>query len=134
MLLRHDQPKVKTVTMINTHKGAKVRYGGVEMKVVAARGFDSLTLQSKTGEYFDAPLADLEQEASRNADAGKVERFAAERLRTIFSFVSDPIPILASRKLRQFSLFLLSGNPKERAIALIRKGVASQIKKYGGRG
>lgn len=64
MLLRHDQPKVKTVTMINTHKGAKVRYGGVEMKVVAARGFDSLTLQSKTGEYFDAPLADLEQEAS----------------------------------------------------------------------
>lgn len=73
-------------------------------------------------------------EPSRNADAGKVERFAAERLRTIFSFVSDPIPILASRKLRQFSLFLLSGNPKERAIALIRKGVASQIKKYGGRG
>lgn len=71
---------------------------------------------------------------SRNADAGKVERFAAERLRTIFSFVSDPIPILASRKLRQFSLFLLSGNPKERATALIRKGVAAQIKKYGGRG
>jgi three-Cys-motif partner protein len=70
---------------------------------------------------------------SRNADPNKVERFAAERLRTIFSFVSDPIPILASRKLRQFSLFLLSGNPNDRAIALIKKGVAAQVKKYGGR-
>lgn len=70
---------------------------------------------------------------SRNADPDKVERFAAERLRTIFSFVSDPIPILARRKLRQFSLFLLSGNPNERAIALIKKGVAAQIKKYRGR-
>lgn len=71
---------------------------------------------------------------SRNADHNKVERFAAERLRTIFSFVSDPIPILASRKLRQFSLFLLSGNPNERAIALIKKGVAAQVKKYGRHG
>lgn len=70
---------------------------------------------------------------SRNADPNKVERFAAERLRTAFSFVSDPIPILTSRKLRQFSLFLLSGNPTERAIALIKKGVAAQIKKYGAR-
>lgn len=70
---------------------------------------------------------------SRIADPDKVERFAAERLKTIFSFVSDPIPILASHKLRQFSLFLLSGNPNEKAIALIKKGVAAQVKKYGGR-
>lgn len=57
------------MTMINTQKGAKVRFGGVEMKVVSARGFDSLTLQSSTGEYFDAPLADLEKEASGNSTA-----------------------------------------------------------------
>lgn len=70
---------------------------------------------------------------SRNADPDKVEKFAAERLRSIFSFVSQPIPILTRRKLRQFSLFLLSGNSNERAIALIKKGVSAQIRKYGGR-
>lgn len=79
---------------------------------------------------FDFPLA---TGPSRNADPGKVEKFAAERLRSIFSFVSEPIPILTRRKLRQFSLFLLSGNSNERAIGLIKKGVAAQIKKYGGR-
>lgn len=68
---------------------------------------------------------------NRVADPDRVERFAAERLRTIFSFVSEPIPILTRHKLRQFSLFLLSGNSNARAIALIEKGVAAQIKKYG---
>ena len=52
------------MTMINTRKGAKVHYGGEEMKVISAKGFDSLTLQSSTGEYFDAPLSDLEREAN----------------------------------------------------------------------
>jgi len=70
---------------------------------------------------------------SRIADPNKVERFAAERLRTIFNFVSEPIPILTRHKLRQFSLFLLSGNSNSKAITLIKKGVAAQIKKYGGR-
>lgn len=81
---------------------------------------------------------DLFQAASQSgptrvADAESVEHFAAERLSTIFSFVSPPIPILTHRKLRQFSLFLLSGNPDPKAIALIRKGVAAQVKKYAGR-
>lgn len=70
---------------------------------------------------------------SRVANPDMVERFAAERLRTIFSFVSEPIPILTRRRLRQFSLFLLSGNPSGRAIALIERGVTAQIKKYGRR-
>lgn len=80
-------------------------------------------------------LFDFEPAAttSRNADPDRVERFAADRLRSIFSFVSEPIPILARHKLRQFSLFLLSGNPNERATTLIKKGVAAQIKKYGRR-
>ncbi len=58
-----DQPLVISMTMINIQKGAKVRFGGVDMKVVGANGFDSLTLQSSTGEYFDAPVSDLEREA-----------------------------------------------------------------------
>jgi three-Cys-motif partner protein len=84
------------------------------------------------------PPSDLFQAASRAAptrvaDAASVERFAGERLQTIFSFVSDPIPIWTHRKLQQFSLFLLSGNPDKRAIALIKRGVAAQVKKYAGR-
>ncbi|MFS0850072.1 three-Cys-motif partner protein TcmP [Novosphingobium panipatense] len=68
---------------------------------------------------------------ARSADPDKVERFAAGRLKTIFKFVSEPIPILTRHKLRQFSLFLLSGNPQPKAISLITKGVTAQIKKYG---
>ncbi len=89
--------------------------------------------------FYEArpPSADLFDFAeagvpSRNADANKVERYAASRLATIFKFVSEPIPILTRRRLRQFALFLLSGNPSETAIRLIKKGVAAQVKKYGG--
>jgi putative transposase len=52
------------MTMIDTRKGAFVRYGGAKMKVVTAASFESLTVQSPTGEYFDASLADLEAEAA----------------------------------------------------------------------
>lgn len=91
------------------------------------RFYEHLPTPTNLFEFADAARP------SRIADPDKVERFAAERLRTIFSFVSEPIPILARHKLRQFSLFLLSGNPNARAIALIEKGVAAQIRKYGGR-
>lgn len=79
-------------------------------------------------DLFDQPLG-----PNRAADPDKVERFAAERLRSIFTFVSDPIPILTRRRLRQFSLFCMSGNPARAATDLIRKGVTAQIRKYGGR-
>lgn len=92
------------------------------------RFYDHRPAPTNLFDYVDPAAPD------RNADPDKVERFAAERLRSLFSYVSDPIPILARHKLRQFSLFLLSGNPNARAIALIKKGVSAQIKKYGGRG
>lgn len=91
--------------------------------------------------FYEAPQeapADLFQAANRVgprrvANAESVEQFAAERLRTVFSFVSEPIQLLTRRKLPQFSLFLLSGNKNPRAISLIEKGVAAQVKKYRGR-
>jgi three-Cys-motif partner protein len=70
---------------------------------------------------------------NRVADPSKVELFAAQRLQTIFGFVSPPIPILTRHRLRQFSLFLLSGNPNPKAISLIKRGVAAQLKKYSRR-
>lgn len=68
----------------------------------------------------------------RVADPGKVESFARRRLESIFTFVSEPIPLLARRGLHQFSLFLATGNESTHAIELIKRGVAAQVKKYGG--
>lgn len=68
----------------------------------------------------------------RDADPNKVEDYARRRLQSIFTFVSEPIPLLARRGLRQFSLFLATGNDSRQAIELIKRGVAAQVKKYGG--
>jgi three-Cys-motif partner protein len=67
----------------------------------------------------------------RIADPDKVEAYARGRLQSIFTFVSEPIPLLARRGLRQFSLFLATGNNSPQAIDLIKRGVAAQVKKYG---
>lgn len=67
----------------------------------------------------------------RIADPDKVEAYARRRLQSIFTFVSEPIPLLARRGLRQFSLFLATGNGSQPAIDLIKRGVAAQVKKYG---
>lgn len=67
----------------------------------------------------------------RIADPDKVEAYARRRLQSIFTFVSEPIPLLARRGLRQFSLFLATGNNSPQAIDLIKRGVAAQVKKYG---
>lgn len=77
-------------------------------------------------------LFDLaEPSRHRVADPDRVEMYARRRLQSIFTFVSEPIPLLARHGLRQFSLFLASGNPRPQAIDLIRRGVAAQVKKYG---
>ena len=77
-------------------------------------------------------LFDHEHRAiERHANPDKIEAYAQRRLQTIFSFVSEPIPLLTKRGLRQFSLFLATGNSSPQAIELIKKGVAAQVKKYG---
>jgi len=69
--------------------------------------------------------------SERIADPDKVEAYARRRLQSIFAFVSEPIPLLTRRGLRQFSLFLATGNNSPQAIDLIKRGVAAQVKKYG---
>jgi three-Cys-motif partner protein len=77
-------------------------------------------------------LFDFQSESrKRVADPDKVEAYARRRLQSIFTFVSEPIPLLARRGLRQFSLFLATGNNSPQAIDLIEQGVAAQVKKYG---
>lgn len=77
-------------------------------------------------------LFDMERHSrDRDADPDKVEAYARRRLLSIFTFVSEPIPLLTRRGLRQFSLFLASGNKSPLAIDLIKRGVDAQLKKYG---
>jgi putative transposase len=85
------------MTMINTQKGAKVRYGGQEMKVVSAKGFGSLTLQSSTGEYFDAPVSDLEREANGCPKANVI--YDAKRQTKVPAYVAALGPLLERERL-----------------------------------
>lgn len=73
----------------------------------------------------------VDKSRERIADPDKVELYARKRLQSIFTFVSEPIPLLALRGLRAFSLFLATGNSSPQAVNLIKRGVAAQVKKYG---
>lgn len=57
---------------IGTKKGDQVQYGGVEMRVVSARDMNTLVLVSPEGEYFDAPIVEIEAEASGTVRKGMV--------------------------------------------------------------
>lgn len=71
--------------------------------------------------------------ATRQFDRGQIERYARERLGTIFRYVSDPLPLLNDSGRQLFSLFCLSNSASDAAIGLIKKGVAWVLKKHGGR-
>lgn len=68
----------------------------------------------------------------RDADPRKIEAYAKARLETIFTYVSDPLPLLAERRnLQKFSLFCASGSTSDDAISLIKRGVKHVLVKYG---
>lgn len=66
----------------------------------------------------------------RAMEAREVEAYFQTRLRTIFPFVSDPVPLVTTRRLQSFSLFCACANPSPVAQQLIRKGVDHVIRKY----
>jgi three-Cys-motif partner protein len=63
----------------------------------------------------------------------QIERYAQDRLKTIFGYVSEPLPLLNDRDSKIFSLFCLSNSSSPRALDLIRNGVNSVLKKFAGR-
>jgi three-Cys-motif partner protein len=71
--------------------------------------------------------------ASKTFTVHQIERYAQDRLKTIFGFVSSPLPLLNDRDSKIFSLFCLSNSSSAAALSLIKKGVNSVLKKYGGR-
>jgi three-Cys-motif partner protein len=71
--------------------------------------------------------------ASKTFTVDQVERYAQSRLRTIFGFVSDPLPLLNDRESKIFSLFCLSNSSSQKALNLIKNGVIWVLKNYSGR-
>ena len=60
-----------------------------------------------------------------------IEGYAHKRLRTIFRYVSKPLPLFNNRESKIFSLFCLTNTPSDKALGLITKGVNSVLKKFG---
>ena len=71
--------------------------------------------------------------ATKTFTVDEIERYARDRLKTVFGYVSDPLPLLNDRDSKIFSLFCLSNSPSQKALGLIRNGVKSVLKKFAGR-
>lgn len=74
-------------------------------------------------------LFDLQPTSSkyRSASPEEISEFARQTLKSIFTYVSQPLPLIVNNN-RFFELYCLSNN--KRAINLITKGVNHVIKKY----
>jgi len=79
------------------------------------------------GDLFDM----ITSRSDRDVGVHQIERYAQERLGTIFRYVSEPLPLLANSRGHLFSLFCLSNSDSDRAVDLIKKGVAGVMKNYG---
>ena len=73
----------------------------------------------------------LHEISSKKFTVQDIENYAQQRLKTIFGYVSDPLPLLNNRDTKIFSLFCLSNSPSNNAIGLIMRGVRSVLKNYG---
>lgn len=60
-----------------------------------------------------------------------IEAYAKKRLKSIFRYVSNPLPLFNNRDSKIFSLFCLTNTPSDKALGLIMKGVNSVMKKFG---
>ncbi len=77
-------------------------------------------------------MFDFEPDARRKTLTNSgVERYAQKQLRSLFSYVSEPLPLLNDHNVKTFSLFCLANSVSPAANALIKNGVASVLKKYG---
>lgn len=72
-------------------------------------------------------FGELEAGKQRIADGDEISAFARKRLKTLFTYVSEPLPLLVNN-CDFFELYCLSNNGS--AVALIQKGVNHVITKY----
>jgi three-Cys-motif partner protein len=72
----------------------------------------------------------MEFVGNKQATIHHIEQYAQKRLKTIFRYVSKPLPLFKDRDAKIFSLFCLANPASERALGLITKGVNAVLKKY----
>jgi three-Cys-motif partner protein len=78
-----------------------------------------------------ATLLDLLDTPERSMDVHGIEAWFAERLRTIFAYVPEAIPILTPNGARLFSLFFAMANDEPRARKASENCMRSLVKKFG---
>lgn len=78
-------------------------------------------------------FAEMITTTTRQFDRGQIERYARDRLNKIFRYVSEPLPLLNDGGRQIFSLFCLSNSSSDKAIGLIKNGVAWVLKRHAGK-
>jgi three-Cys-motif partner protein len=86
----------------------------------------------KPQEWIQPDLwGNADQEPRRDATAEQVESWFRGRLASVFSYASEPLPILTAPGRQAFSLFLAVANPRKPAIDLAKQFASYVTKKYG---
>lgn len=74
---------------------------------------------------------DIYESSGRIVDKKQIERYAINRLKTIFKFVSEPLPLISDSSRQLFSLLCLANPATDAAERLIKNGVKWVLKNYG---
>jgi len=78
-------------------------------------------------DLFDA----MTERTDRQVDKRQIEQYAINRLGSIFSYVSQPLPLVNDADRQLFSLLCLANPASERARQLIERGVNWVHRNYG---
>ncbi|WP_294266440.1 three-Cys-motif partner protein TcmP [uncultured Sphingomonas sp.] len=73
----------------------------------------------------------LTERSGRQVNKRQIEQYAISRLRTIFKYVSDPLPLINEADRQLFSLLCLANPATDAAEKLIKRGVNWVFKQYG---
>ncbi len=76
----------------------------------------------------------VEESDERIGNRADVSNFVRKRLRTLFTYVSEPLPLTVGSIDRYFELYCLSNSKSDAAISLIKKGVRDIITKRAPQG
>lgn len=77
------------------------------------------------------PLFGGDIENKRSVTPEDIERYFQNKLTGIFSYVSQPLPLISDTGAQKFSLFLLLANDSRPAIQLAKNGVRDLLRRYG---
>jgi three-Cys-motif partner protein len=102
----------KTFINIDRHKSMSLNeiFGNTEWES------DLYSIENSQGNLFD----EFENNAKRHADQKAIEKYSKDRLKTLFRYVSEPLPLLTDGGAKLYSLFCMS-NGNDKAVKLIRK-------------